>query len=182
MERVSQSEFARRHGVNRSTVSRWVASGRVKVDEHGRIEDRRTEADEPAAVTETPTPPVAEAMATQGEGSRPGMSESMAMSLALRRASADERQAKAELARREVERLASTLALRSEFDHVLRHFMEMTTAALHEFPRKISLRLAEHAGDATLIHATISGAVNELLDSIAEKMSEAAVAEQRKDR
>ncbi len=38
MTAVSRAEFARRHNVNRSTVTRWIDSGRIKVDADGNID------------------------------------------------------------------------------------------------------------------------------------------------
>lgn len=35
---VTQAEFARSCGVNRSTVSRWLANGRIQADKHGLID------------------------------------------------------------------------------------------------------------------------------------------------
>jgi hypothetical protein len=38
MARVTQAEFARMADVNRSTVHRWIASGRIETDAHGLID------------------------------------------------------------------------------------------------------------------------------------------------
>ena len=38
MTRVTQAEFARLAGVNRSTVHRWIQNGRIEADAHGLID------------------------------------------------------------------------------------------------------------------------------------------------
>jgi hypothetical protein len=38
MTRVTQAEFARLSGVNRSTVHRWIQNGRIETDAHGLID------------------------------------------------------------------------------------------------------------------------------------------------
>lgn len=43
-KRVTQAEFARLSGVNRSTVHRWIASGRIEVDAQGLLDPSSAEA------------------------------------------------------------------------------------------------------------------------------------------
>lgn len=53
-KRVTQAEFARLTGVNRSTVTRWVQNGRVQVDAHGLLDPVAAAAMRDA--TESPEP------------------------------------------------------------------------------------------------------------------------------
>ena len=164
-------------GVNRSTVSRWVASGRVQADERGRIEIPETSFSGPLPSDSSATLPT-KSEVREGHGKPEGLAStacaSQRLSLDLRIAAVAEREAKAELARREVERMASGLAERSEFDHVIDHFLQTVEAALTEFPRQVAVPLAEHMGDAAKIHATISSATHALLENIAQAMLDAS--------
>lgn len=53
-ERITRAEFARRAGVNKSTVTRWIESGRITIGPDGLIDE--AEAHSQRAASESPAP------------------------------------------------------------------------------------------------------------------------------
>lgn len=188
MKKVTRQEFAKIAGVNKSTVSRWIKSGRVQVGDDGLIDVLA--AKRSLEVSASPfshhqargTDLIglgADDLAVQDvdAGAADGAALSMAMdgadavALRLKRAMAKEREAKAEQAAIELDKLTGTLVERSEVDFVLTDFGLTIRTLLEAFPDRLSPSLAGCRGDVNALHAALSGAVHDVLNEMAEHMA-----------
>jgi len=189
--RITQAEFARLCGVNRSTVHRWLANGRIEADAQGLVDPQAAERMRRA--TESPLPHHQARMAQfdaaragadlsgpeitqQRPASRetggnaepmPGMEK---LGVALKMETYKLQKAKAELANMEVDQKAGLLVERDQVDFVLADFGNTLRALVEAMPDRLAPSLARHRGDVNAIHAEIDGYAADLLNEMTELM------------
>lgn len=196
---VTQAEFARICGVNRSTVTRWIQNGRIAADVHGLIDPvaagrmrEATESPEPhhqarkaqfddarsatAAATPTATTPAAGQNGPQARFQDAGEGEAMPhaekLGIALKLETYKLQKAKAETANMELDKLAGTLVERAEVDFVLADFANTLRAQLENLPGRLSGPLAALRSDAALIHTALDDTLRDVLLDMAAAMKQ----------
>lgn len=191
MSRVTQAEFARLIGVNKSTVNRWVKNGRIEVDAHGRIDPEA--AQRMRLATESPLPHhQARKVQFEEAGGRGMPGEGVNASAAaagepgevlaplahlgeqLKRATVDLQRHKAELAAMEVDKLAGTLVERIDVDFVLADAGSVFRAELESMPDHLTGELLALQGDAPAIHKALEGWARETCQRISQQMAQRA--------
>lgn len=187
MNRVTQAEFARLCGVNRSTVTRWIKSERIDADENGLIDPiaaqrlrLATESPEPhhqarkaqfddARAGATGAAPATAAQEPAGdEDEAPGME---ALGHQLKRATVDLQRGKAELVAIEIDKAAGALVELTEVQYVLGDLGATLRSLLENLPDRLAGELAAHQGNVTAIHKSLEDAARETLVAISEQMS-----------
>ena len=198
--RVTQAEFARICGVNRSTVTRWIQNGRIEVDAIGLIDPvsaaamrdatespaahhqaRKAQFDEARAQNpQAPGVAIPATGATQAQNgptarlSEPVGGEAMPQAekigIALKLETYKLQKAKAETANMELDKLAGVLVERAEVDFVLADFANTLRAQLENLPGRLSGPLAALRSDATLIHTALDDALRDVLHDMAAAM------------
>lgn len=182
MTHVTQSEFARLMGVNRSTVTRWIQNGRLSAEASGLIDPETGR----RQVTETESPlPHHRARKAQFEQAREGQGMDAAetppvvpenapvgdqVAAALRLETWKLQKAKAELANMEVDQKAGLLVERAEVDYVLADFGNTLRALLEGLPDRLAPAISAHRGDVNAIHVELETVAAELLRDISEHM------------
>lgn len=186
MTRVSQAEFARLCGVNRSTVTRWLKAGRIQADATGRLDPQA--AQRMRLATESPLPhhqarkaqfddaradgDVGEGASVAPAGSDAGVELSPLENLGhqLKRATVDLQRNKAELAAMELDKLAGALVERAEVDFVIGDFGATLRGLLEGLPDRLAGEIAAHQGDVNAIHKSLEDAARELLLAVSAQM------------
>ena len=200
MSLVTQAEFARIAGVNRSTVSRWIQNGRIQADAQGLIDPvaaqrmrDATESPEPhhqarkaqfddarsgQASSNTATPP---ATGPQDGPNGPTarfnaaqgaepMPQAEKLGIALKLETYKLQKSKAETAAVELDKLIGTLVDRAEVDFVLADFGNTFRALLENLPDRLAGQLAALRGDTNAMHQALEEALNQVLLDMAEHM------------
>ena len=200
MSLVTQAEFARIAGVNRSTVTRWIQNGRIQADVTGRIDaqaanamredtaslqphhqarkagielaKQATGAAQHATSTLSLPPIIQNAPAGAGEADDllAGDLSAADVNGRYKLAMAREREAKAELAAMEVDKLAGTLVERAEVDYVLADLGNTLRSTFESLPDRLAGQLAALRGDTSAMHQALEEALRDVLASIAEQM------------
>jgi len=201
MSLVTQAEFARITGVNRSTVTRWIQNGRIAVDGHGLIDSVAANAMREDTASLQPhhqarkagielakqaagatqdglgtlslPPMISSASAGAGEAEELAAAELTSAADVNGRyklAMAREREAKAELAAMEVDKLAGLLVERSEVDYVLADLGNTLRSTFESLPDRLAGQLAALRGDTNAMHHALEEALRDVLASIAEQM------------
>lgn len=193
MNRVTQAEFARLCGVNRSTVSRWLQNGRISADEHGRIDP--VAAQRMREATESPEPhhqarkaqfeeereasmvgrgevdnsaAHSEAAGMGGAGAVASMER---LGAALKFETLKLQRGKAELVAIEIDKAARTLVERAEVEFVLADVAETLRGLSDAFPsRHTPSVMAFVQGDANEVHRVLEEAMGQLLADMATVM------------
>lgn len=191
VEKVTQAEFARICGVDRSTVHRWLKNRRIEADAQGRIDPKAAE--RMRRSTESPLPhhqarmaqfeegrPATEpsqpessqhgATSTETGGNKETMQTIEKLGAALKMETYKLQKAKAEMANMEVDQKAGLLVERSEVDFVLRDFGNTLRGLIESMPDKLAPSLARHRGDVNAIHAEIDAYAADLLNEFADHM------------
>lgn len=189
MTRVTQAEFARICDVNRSTVTRWIQSGRIELAPDGSID--ADAASRMREATESPLPhhqarKAGIEMAKQAGGrsnplsmpdiDRDGIDavsdddSAAGVSARYKLAMARERESKAEMAAMEVDKLAGVLVERSEVDYVMADFGALVRSALEGLPDRLSGELAALGGNTNALHKALDDALRDVLSGMAEQM------------
>lgn len=190
MTHLTQAEFARRRGVNKSTVTRWIQSGRMTTEPNGLIDPERAAAQLDA--TESPLPHH-QARKAQFDETRQGVgqgayekiaqeapqlpatgSATSAESLpaleklgaALKLETYKLQKAKAETANMELDKLAGALVERAEVDFVLADFGNTLRGLMDTLPTRLH---QVHQGDSQKI-SEIEGVASDLLHEMADHM------------
>jgi phage terminase Nu1 subunit (DNA packaging protein) len=197
MKYVTQAEFARICGVNRSTVHRWIASGRIESDAHGRIDP--VAADRMRDATESPLPhhqarkaQIEADKAYNGAGmvsgigqgqigpqnatspaterNDSGMPAAEKIGAALKFETYKLQKAKAEMANLELDKAAGALVERAEVDFILHDFGTTLGGLLDNLPDRMTpecLRLRDVAG----LHQYLAETFNDLRGELAAHMT-----------
>ena len=201
-KRVTQAEFARICGVNRSTVTRWIQNGRITTDAHGLIDPVAAAALRDA--TESPAPhhqarkaqfdetraqnPAVQSVAPGATAATPSqngpqarfsepvggepMPQAEKLGIALKLETYKLQKAKAETANMELDKLAGLLTERAEVDFVLADFANTLRAQLENLPGRLSGPLAALRSDAALIHTALDDALRDVLHDMAAAMKQ----------
>jgi phage terminase Nu1 subunit (DNA packaging protein) len=191
MARVTQAEFARLTGVNRSTVHRWLASGRIEADAQGLIDPeaaarmreatesplphhqaRKAQFDEARAGDGTTQATNAQQGATSGQPAAHAepMPAAEKIGTALKLETYKLQKAKAETANLELDKLAGSLVERAEVDFVLADFGNTLRGQLESLPDRLAPAIAAHRGDVGAIHKTLEDTAHDLLTEMSETM------------
>ena len=180
MTRVTQAEFARMAGVNRSTVHRWIQNGRIEADAHGLIDPDAAARMRDA--TESPLPhhqarkaQFDEAREGVGQGGaektqQAGQEAQQPATHGLQKPADVYMARKAEKIALEIDKMAGALVERADVDFVLADFGNTLRALLESLPDRVSPSVARHRGDVVAIHAELSGVAADLLNEISEHM------------
>ena len=155
-ERITQAEFARRCDVGRSAVNKWVQKGRVPIGEDGLLD--ADEAESMRKITESPAPhhQARKAQIEQEKAESAALAEpenigllpaAEKISLKLKFATMKEREAKADIAAMERDKLAGSLVARENVDFVLKDFGSTLRGLLESMPDRLAHEIAAHRGD-----------------------------------
>lgn len=189
-ELISQAEAARRLGVNRSTVMRWVRSGRLPADGGMvRMSDaaraaRDSSGMEPHHQARKAVHEMERASRVRGGGRAPVASAGEdvdAQSVALmgadeasaryKAALAREREIKADLAAMELDRQAGLLLDRDEVDFVLADLASQLRARLEAAEDELADAVAPLGGDVGAIRQRLHEGFREILGDLSELMA-----------
>ena len=194
MKLVTQAEFAKLRGVNKSTVTRWIQNGRMATEPNGLIDPERAAA--LLAATESPLPHHQARKAQFDEarewGSQGG-AEKIAPAAPQREATGNAtpaeslpaleklgaalkletyklQKAKAERENIALDKEAGALVERAEVELVIADFGATLRGLLEGLPDRLAAAIARHRGDVTAIHAEIEGVATDLLAEMGEHM------------
>ena len=200
MSLVTQAEFARLTGVNRSTVTRWIQNGRIQLDQNGLIDAVAANAMREDTASLQPhhqarkagielvkqaagaaqhaigalgIPSInqnAPAPAGEADDSMAGDLNAADVNSRYKLAMAREREAKAELAAMEVDKLAGTLVERSEVDYLLSDLGNTLRSTFESLPDRLAGQLAALRGDSSAMHQALGDALRDVLLSFSEQM------------
>lgn len=179
-ERVTQAEFARRCGVNRSTVGKWIKSGRIHLGE-----DRKLDPEESAAkrlLTESPAPhhqarkqqieqDKEEKRQREDDDSPEGRTLSEEVNLKLKVATMKERAAKADMAIMDRDTQAGKLVHREEVDFLLEDFGHTLRGLMESLPDRLTAELAGYRGNSNQIHTALESAGRYILEEVSAQLS-----------
>lgn len=171
----SRIKFAKRLGINRSVLAKsrapeWLVIEGKHVNVEASLANRAAMAS-PAPHHQAQAARLAD---ERGVGSAP-TDESRASAHTeaghrLRLATAKEREAKAELAAMERDKMAGLLVERSEVEFVLRDFGHSLRGLLENLPDRLAPVLAAHRGDVAALHASLQDAARDVQQEIAALM------------
>jgi len=174
--KVNKASFARLMGVNKGTISKWIAAGRVEVVD-GLIDVEA--AKKRLAATENPSPQAqaqiarhAADKATLARNAIPA--DQVQIGLARKLETYNVQKATAAKANLELDQAARLLVERTEVDYVLADFGNTLRALLGGMADRLAPAIAAHRGDVAQIHAEIDGfamdTLNEISDTLSRKM------------
>lgn len=181
---LSQAAYARRVGVNPSTVTRWIQNGRITVRQDGRIDPEQ--ADRERDATESPLPhhqarkaqidaekeAKARQEAAEEAAREPRGSEELG--LALKRETYRLQKAKAEQANLELDKSAGLLVERSEVEFILRDIAAVVQGKLGGLSAQLAPALSAHRGDVAKIQADLDAYARDALSELAAHMERQA--------
>lgn len=181
---LTPKALAEHFGVSRSTVTRWIQRGRVALDEQGLIDAdmaavllRRTQALAPqhqARIAAHDMQRQARGLGLPADGQEqaaaPWMPDADDVAARYKAAMAREREAKAELAAMEVDRLAGLLLDRQEVDFVLADLGNTLRIKLEQAEDVLTEAVLPLRGDAAAIRQAVRETLREVLDDLAELM------------
>lgn len=197
---LTQAEYARQIGVNRSTVNRWIKSGSIQVNAQGLIDPQAAAAMRSA--TESPAPhhqarkaqfdeqraqnpalpnvasPATAATSAQNAppAQKPAASigepipQAEQLGIALKVETYKLQKAKAQTANVELDKMAGSLCERAEVDYALADFGNTLRALLEAMPDRLASQLSTLQGDVSAMHRAIEEAMHDALASMSETM------------
>lgn len=188
--RVTQAEFARIMGVNKSTVHKWIKAGRMGLTADNRVDVATarqqltlTESDEPRhqamkaafdAQRAAQRSEEAKAVSMQQEIGLSAPSgpynDAESMAYKIKQATLKRITAEAELKALDVDRKAGLLVERAEVDYLLADFAHTLNAKLSGLADRYAASIAQHRGDVNRIHQEIDDAVFDLLEELADHL------------
>lgn len=179
---MTPKDLAAYFGVSRPTVTKWIKRGRIAPDDRGLIDAemaavllRRTQALAPqhqARLAAHEMERSARGFVDQ-EGGDPVASFALSADEVASRykaAMAREREAKAELAAMEVDRMAGLLLDRQEVDFVLSDLGNTLRIKLESAEDALTERVLPLKGDAAAIRQAVRETLREVLDDLSELM------------
>jgi len=196
MTRVTQAEFARMAGVNRSTVHRWLQNGRIEADAHGLIDPDAAARMRDATESHMPHHQARKAQfdeAREGigqggaektqqagqEAQQPATPDPMPamekLGAALKLETYKLQKAKAETANMELDKLAGALVERAEVDFVLADFGNTLRGLLEGLPDRIThecMRIRDAADMHKYLADTFADTLTEMAEHMKRKMEE----------
>jgi hypothetical protein len=183
---VTQAEFARMENVNRSTVARWIKSGRIQATQDGLIDP--VAASGMREVTESPLPQHQarkDQIDEQKRQSKTGPAkEKPENHHQPHQKAADKPQVirpadellrhKTELLKLEIEQKTKTLIERKQAESVLADFALAVRSSLEGMPDRVAHAIAAHRGDVGGVQKELEGAVNDILIQVSDLMGRKA--------
>ena len=194
---VTQAEFARMCGVNRSTVHKWIGAGRIQTEPSGLIDPEAAMRMRDATESPMAHHQARKAQFEQGRiGGDEGQAEKNApradfggqatvATVAATIEATDDmldlgarlkletwklQKAKAERENMELDKLAGSLVERAEVDYVLADFGLTLRGLLEGLPDRLSGALAAHRGDVNAIHKALDDTAHDLLTEMSDLM------------
>lgn len=198
MSHLTPAAFARQKDVNKSTVSRWIKSGRIRLDEAGRIDPVAAEqrliataspyAHHEARATQhgvagaaTPAAPYSPPAAPTGaQGALPLDNPAVVgvaiddATLRLKQARAKREEAEAERASMELAQAAKELIPRAAVEFVLDDIGRTTASLLDRLADRYAPAIASCGGDIARIHAVLTEAARDFRVELAHHMTRKA--------
>lgn len=187
---LNRTEFARHMKVNKSTVTRWVASGRVAVDEYGRIDPvaaernlTATESHEPhhqarleqIAEAKGRAGPLAAMEAAAGpETGNGGRYAEDDSGKRLREARAQRETVRAEVEAMERDIKRGTLLPRSDVEYFVEDLGRTLASLLDSLADRYAPEIAGCRSDVSAIHAVLSGACRDVRVELAAHLKRRA--------
>ena len=178
-ERVSQAEFARRMGVNKSTVTRWVQNGRITLAADGRVDVDQASRERDASESPMPHHQARKAQIdsqkaqlpaqpAQPADPMPGAGQVEKLGAALKIETLKLQRAKREMAELDLDRLAGALVERETVDRVLDEIGRAMRRLLQNMPDRLAGTIAAHAGNAAAIRKTLNEGAHDMAHEVAD--------------
>jgi flagellar motor protein MotB len=197
MNKVTQAEFARMSNVTRTTVNRWIATGRIQTEADGLIDP--VAATRMREATESPLPhhqarkaqiEAAKAAKSAGEYLDPTQTEKTQHSAstatsntqgdtvpameklgaALKLETYKLQKAKAERENLALDKEAGLLVERAEVEIVLADYGATLRTLMEGLADRLSPTLAAHKGDVPAIHESLDAAAQDILYTLSEQI------------
>lgn len=186
MTAVSRAEFARRMNVNRSTVTRWIDSGRIKALPDGNIDLEAATALLPKTASPLPhhmarseqiseqkglplDEPSATAPATRN-GIGATLDRDEHASLRLKEARVHREEAEAQIAAMKRDEQAKVLVRREEAEFVMADFARTLGGLLERLADRYTPAVMSCHGDQQAIHKVLSDAGRDIRTELAHQM------------
>ena len=186
---VTRAEFARHMGVNRSTVTRWIESGRIQPNAEGNIDLEAAEALLPKTASPLPhhmarSEQIAEQKAldlshpsatpatgrNDNDNSGATMGNDERSSLRLKNARVAREEAEADIAAMRRDEQARLLVKRADAEFVMADFGRTVGALLDRLPDQYASEVLACKGDQNRIYTVLSAAARDLRTEIAHHM------------
>ena len=166
--RVTQAEFARMANVNRSTVNRWIQSGRIEAGPDGKIDAESALRSRDATESIEPRHQARKAQfdedkarqrAPESFGAEPanlaGLGVTEKLGLLHKQASLKRLQAQAELANLELDQAAKLLYDKNDVDYLLADIGRTVADAFQSLADRYAPVLAACKGDPNALHKAL---------------------------
>jgi hypothetical protein len=197
MNKVTQAEFARMANVTRTTVNRWIATGRIQTEADGLIDPEA--ATRMREATESPLPhhqarkaQIEAAKAAQSSGETQGTTQAEKtqhsastapanaqgdtvpamekLGAALKLETYKLQKAKAERENLVLDKEAGLLVERAEVELVLADYGATLRALMEGMADRLSPTLAAHKGDVAAIHSSLDATAQDILHELSEHL------------
>lgn len=185
MTTVSRAEFARRMNVNRSTVTRWIEAGRIRLSDDGRLDLEDAMAMLPK--TASPMPhhmargeqiaeqkclglPEPMLPASIGNGLGPTQEREETASLRLKLARVAREEAEAEIAAMKRDEQAKVLVLRADAEFVMADLARTVGALLERLADRYTPEIMSCQANQQAIHKVLSDAARDIRTELAHHM------------
>lgn len=192
---LTQAEFARLRGVNKSTVTRWIQNGRMTTMPTGLIDPEQASRELDA--TESPEPhhqarkaqldeardarsadngdptmqPPGNHVATPQNAPQGAMPPIEQLGAALKMETYKLQKAKAEAANMEIDKMAGTLVERAEVDYLLADLGSYVRTTIEGVPDRYTGQISACRGDSIALHNLLSQIFGEILIEIADTIT-----------
>ena len=166
--RVTQAEFARMANVNRSTVNRWIQSGRIEAGPDGKIDAQAALRSREATESVEPRHQArkaqfdedkAQARGQESFGAEPvnlaGLGVTEKLGLLHKQASLKRLQAQAELANLELDQAAKLLYDKNDVEYLLADIGRTVADAFQSLADRYAPVLAACKGDPNALHKAL---------------------------
>lgn len=176
---MHQAAYARRLGVNPSTVNRWIKAGRISLRPDGLIDP--VQADRERLATESPLPQH-QSLKARWDAQReakaaaalsppaPKLDTSEELGLALKLETYKLQKAKAEQANLELDKAAGLLVERSEVEYLLQDLAATLASKLDGMAVQLAPALATHRGDVSAMQSEIESFARDLLEGLSQHL------------
>lgn len=189
MKTVTRAEFARQKGVNRSTVTRWITSGRIRATADGNIDLDSATALLPKTASPLPhhmaraeqiaeqkafslPQPGATTAATDatGHGISAALDKDENASLRLKLARVDREEAEASIAAMKRDEQAKILVQRADAEFVMKDFARTLGALLERLADRYTPEIMSCQGSQQAIHKVLSDAGRDIRTELSHQM------------
>lgn len=175
-EKLNQSDFARVMGVNKATVTKWVAARRIEVVD-GMIDVEAAKARLVATENLHPQAQAQIARHAQDRNMRMNPDVDAQKKVSLDKLNAATKlknyellETKVRIANQDLARASGLLVDRADVDYVLADFGNTLRSLLESLADRLAPAIARHRGDVAAIHTEIEEAATDLLHEMYEKL------------